>query len=158
MASMATFTASWRDSNCAIRANNHENKKTVKMKIMEVRVKSLHGIHLTRYHGVGFDQLRSDGAGLLLGRMKGGLRNPEVNLQLVILSSRLRIMILGHPPLMKVAPGVVSIIGVGGIRRRGRHRGCDVRRPAGPQKRTETVIHNKPTGESELFIIMNKKC
>ena len=27
-----------------------------------------------------------------------------------------------------------------------------------PGKRTETVIHNKPIGESELFVIINKKC
>ena len=52
--SMATFIASWRDSNCAVRADDHKNKKTVKMKIIEVRVRSLHGIHLTRHHGVGF--------------------------------------------------------------------------------------------------------
>ena len=53
-ASMAAFAASWRDSNCAVRADNHENKKAVKMKIMEVRVKSLDGIHLTCHHGIGF--------------------------------------------------------------------------------------------------------
>ena len=78
--SMAAFTASWRDSNCAVRANNHENKKTVKMKIMEDRVKSLHGIHLTRHHGVRFSQPCSDGACLLFSHVKGGLGNPEVNL------------------------------------------------------------------------------
>ena len=114
--SMAAFAASWRDSNYAVRADNHENKKTVKMKIMEVRVRSLHGIHLTRHHGIGFGQLRLDGAGLLLGCMKGGLRNPEANLQLAVLPSRLGITILGHPPLMKVASDVVSIIGVRRIR------------------------------------------
>ena len=36
--------------------------------------------------------------------------------------------------------------------------GCDIRRPTGPRKRTETVIHNKPVGESEMFIVINKKC
>ena len=77
---MAAFAANWRDSNYAVRADNHKNKKTVKMKIMEVRVKSLHGIHLTHHHGVGFGQPRSDGASLLLSRMKGGLENPEANL------------------------------------------------------------------------------
>ena len=116
-ASMAAFATSWRDSNCAIRADNHENKKTVKMKIMEVRVKSLHGIHLTRHHGVGFGQPRSDGASLLLNCVKGGLGNPEVNLQLAVLPSRLRVTILGHPPLMKIASGVVAIVGIRRIRR-----------------------------------------
>jgi len=90
--------------------------------------------------------------------MKGGLRNPEANLQLAVLPSHLGIAILSHPPLMKVAPGVVAIVGVRRIRRRGRHRRCGVRRPAGPRKRTETVIHNKPVDESKMFIIINKKC
>jgi len=112
---MAAFAASWRDSNCAVRADNHKNKKTVKVKIMEVRVKSLHGVHLTRHRGIGFGQPRSDGAGLLLSRVKGGLRDPEVSLLLAILPSHLRIAILSHSPLMKVAPDVVAIIGVGRI-------------------------------------------
>jgi len=52
--SIAMFAASWRDSNYAVRADNHENKKMVKMKIMEVRVRSLHGIHHTHHHGIRF--------------------------------------------------------------------------------------------------------
>ena len=115
--STATFTASWRDSNCAVRADNRNNRKTMKMKIMEVRVKSLHGVHLTHHRGVGFGQPRSDGAGLLLGYMKSGLRDPEANLQLAVLPSRLGIAILSHPPLMKVAPGIIAIVGVERIRR-----------------------------------------
>jgi len=59
---------------------------------------------------------------------------------------------------MKVAPSVIAIIGVGRIRRWCRHRRCGVRRPADPRKRMVTVIHNKPVGESELFIIINKEC
>ena len=74
------------------------------------------------------------------------------------LPSRLEVTVLGHPPLMKVAPGVIAVVGIGGVRRRGRHRRCGVRRPAGPGKGTKTVIHNKPIGELELFIIINKKC
>ena len=81
----ATFTASWRDSNYAVRADNHKNKKTVKMKIMEVRVRNLHGVHLTRHRGVRFGQPCSDGAGLLLSCVKGGLRDPKANLQLTVL-------------------------------------------------------------------------
>ena len=46
IASTAAFVASWRDSNYAIKANNHENKKTVKMKIMEVRAKAFMGFIL----------------------------------------------------------------------------------------------------------------
>ena len=77
---------------------------------------------------------------------------------MAILPSRLGIAILSHPPLMKVAPGVISIIGVGRIRRQSRNGRCGVRRTVGPRKRTETIIHNKPVGESELFIITNRKC
>jgi hypothetical protein len=124
---MAAFIASWRDSNYAVRANNHENKKTVKMKIMEVRIRRLHGIHLTRHHGIRFGQLRSDGAGLLLSCVKGGLGNPEVNLQLTILPSRLGVTVLRHPPLVKITPGIVVVVGIGRIQRRGRHRRCGVR-------------------------------
>ena len=116
-ASMAAFTASWRDSSYAVRADNHENKKTVKMEIMEVRVKSLHGFHLTNHHGIGFSQSRLDGAGLLLSRMKGSLGNPEVNLQLAVLRSRLGVTVLSHPPLMKIAPGVIAVVGIRRIRR-----------------------------------------
>ena len=90
MASTAAFAASWRDSNCAVRANNHKNKNTVKMKIMEVGMKSLHGVHLTHHRGVRFGQPRSDGAGLLLSCMKSGLRNPKADLELAILLSHLR--------------------------------------------------------------------
>ena len=53
---------------------------------------------------------------------------------------------------------VVTVVGIKRIRRQGRHRRCGVRRPAGPRKRTKTIIHNKHIGESELFIIINKKC
>ena len=90
--------------------------------------------------------------------MKSGLGNPKADLQLAGLLGRLGVMVLGHPPLMKVAPGVVAIVGIGGVQRRGQHRRCGVRRPAGPRKGIEIVIHNKPIGESELFIIINKKC
>jgi len=110
---MAAFAASWRDSNCAVRADNHKNKKTVKMKIMEVEVKNLHGVHLTRHCGVGFDQPRSDGADLLLGCMKSGLRNPKADLELAILSSHLGVAVLSRPPLPKEAPGVVAVVRVG---------------------------------------------
>ena len=115
-ASTAAFAASWRDSNYNVKADNHKNKKTIRMKIMEVRVKSLHGIHLTRHRGVGFSQPRSDGIGLLLGYMKSGLRNPKTDLELAILSSHLGVAVLSRPPLLKEAPGVVAVVRVGGVR------------------------------------------
>ena len=110
MVSMAAFAASWRDSNCAVRADNHKNKKTVKVKIMEVRVKSLHGVHLTRHHGVRFGQPCPNGIGFLFDGMKGHLRDPEVDLKLAIFSSRLGIAVLGRPPLSKEASGIVTIV------------------------------------------------
>ena len=76
-ASMVAFVASWRDSNCAVKADNHENKKTVKIKIMEVRTKAFMGFILP---GVGFGQPCLDGAVLLFSSVKGGLGNPEANL------------------------------------------------------------------------------
>ena len=77
---------------------------------MEVGVKSLHGVHFTRHRGVGFGHLRSDSAGLLLGCMKSGLRNPKVDLELAILSSHLGVAVLSRPPLPKEAPGVIAVV------------------------------------------------
>ena len=113
MVSAAAFAISWRDSNCAVRADNHKNKKTIKIKIMNIRVKSLHGVHFTHHRGVGFGQPRPDGAGLLLGCIKSGLRNPKADLKLAILSSNLGVAVLSRPPLPKEAPGVVTVVQVG---------------------------------------------
>ena len=74
---------------------------------------------------------------------------------MAVLPSRLGVTVLSHPLLMKIAPGVVAVVRVKRIQRRRRHRRC-VRGPTGPRKRTEAVIHNKPIGESELFIIINE--
>ena len=155
MASTAAFAASWRDSNYVVRADNHKNKKTIKMKIMEVRVKSLHGIHLTCHHGIGFGQPCPDGAGLLLGCMKSGLGNPKADLELAILTSHLRVAVLSHPPLLKEAPGVVAIVRVGGVRRRSRSRKHNVGGIAYPGKRTKVVVHDEPRNKIEEFITVN---
>ena len=80
------------------------------MKIMEVGVNSLHGVHLTRHHGVRFSQPRSNGAGLLLGYMKSSLRNPKADLELAILSSHLGIAVLSRPPLLEKSPGVIAVV------------------------------------------------
>jgi len=42
--------------------------------------------------------------------MKSGLRSPETNLELAVLSGRLGIAVLGRPPLSEEAPGIVAII------------------------------------------------
>ena len=36
---VATFVASWRDSNCTVRASDHINKGTIKITIVEIKVK-----------------------------------------------------------------------------------------------------------------------
>ena len=90
--------------------------------------------------------------------MKGRLRHLETDLKLAIFPSCFGIAVLGRPPLSEKVPGVIAVVRIGGVRRRGWHGRCNVRGPAGPRKRTKTVIHNKPVGESEQFIIINKKC
>ena len=80
------------------------------MKIMEVEVKRLHGVHLTRHRGVRFGQPCSNGAGLLLGCMKSGLRNPKADLELAILSSHLGVAVLSRPPLLKEVLGIIVVV------------------------------------------------
>ena len=38
--SAATFAASWRDSSCTVRASNHRNRETIKMKAVEIRMEA----------------------------------------------------------------------------------------------------------------------
>jgi len=85
------------------------------------------------------------------------LRDPEADLELAILSSRLRIMVLGHPPLSKEMPGIVAIIGVERIRRRVWHERCSIRGLAGPGERTKTIIQDEPINELEKYITMNRR-
>ena len=115
-------------------------------------------MHLTLHHGIRLGQPRPNNAGLLFGGMKGSLGDTKVDLELAIFLSRLRIMVLSRPPLSKETPGVVAVVRVGGIRRRGQRRGCSIRGLAGPGKRMKTVIHNEPINESEQFIVMNRRC
>ena len=35
---IAAFAASWRFSNCTIRASNHRNKETIKTKVEKIRI------------------------------------------------------------------------------------------------------------------------
>ena len=39
MAAIAAFAASWRFSNCTIRAGNHRNKGAIKTKIVEIEIR-----------------------------------------------------------------------------------------------------------------------
>ena len=38
MASAATFAASWRDSNCTIRASDYRNRRAINIEAMEIRM------------------------------------------------------------------------------------------------------------------------
>ena len=38
-ASVVTFVASWRDSNCTVRASNHKNRRAIKIKTVEIKIK-----------------------------------------------------------------------------------------------------------------------
>ena len=79
--------------------------------------KDVLGVYLTRHYGVGFGQSHLSGAGLFLGGVKGYLRGTEADLKLTVFSSCLRIMVLGCPPLPEETPGVVAIVGIGGVQR-----------------------------------------
>jgi len=116
------------------------------------------GIHLTRHHGVRLSQPRPSSTGLFFSGVKGSLRDPEMDPKLAIFLSHLRIMVLGHPPLSEEALGIIAVVRVRGIRQRGRCRRCSIRGLASLEKRTKTVIQNKPIDQSEQFIIMNKRC
>ena len=37
--SVVAFAASWRDSNCTIRASDHRNKRAIKIKTVEIKIK-----------------------------------------------------------------------------------------------------------------------
>ena len=79
-----------------------------------------------------------------------------MNLKLAVVPNCLRIAVLGRPPFLEEAPGIVTVIRVGRIRRRSQRGRCSVRGLVGPGKRTKIVIYNKPIGELEQIIIMNR--
>ena len=116
-ASVAAFTASWRDSNCTVGADDRRKQKNYQDKDSGNQNRSVHGTHLICHRGVRLSQLRSNGTGLLLGRTKGCLEDPVTDLKLAVFPSRLGIMILSHPPLSKEAQGLVAVVRVKGIRR-----------------------------------------
>ena len=89
--------------------------------------------------------------------MKGGLRDPKADLKLAVFVSCLGITVLGYPPLSKETPSVIAIVRVGGIRRRGRHRGCSIRGLAGPGKRMKAIIQDEPIDKLEKFIAMSRR-
>ena len=39
IAVIAMFTTSWRDSNCTVRAGDHRNKRAIKIKTVEIKIK-----------------------------------------------------------------------------------------------------------------------
>ena len=93
-----------------------EDGRNVNIKNSGSQSKSIHGVHLTRHHGVGFGQPCPNGTGLLLGGMKACLRDPETDLKLAIFLGCFGIAVLGCPPLSDEAPGIIAIVRVRGVR------------------------------------------
>ena len=85
--SAAAFTASWRDSNCTVRAGDHRKQKNYQDKDSGNQNRGVSKIRLTHHRGVRLGQPCSNGVGLLLGLMKSSLRDPEVDLELAIFLS-----------------------------------------------------------------------
>ena len=110
-ASTAAFAASW-----TVRADDHKKQKNYQDKGSGNQNRGVPEVCLTRHRGVRLGQPHSNGTGLLLGRMKGSLRDPEADLELAIFPSRLGIAVLSRPLLSKKTPGVVAVVGVGRIR------------------------------------------
>ena len=89
------------------------------------------------------------------------MRGPKVDLKLTIFLSCLRITVLGYPPLPEETPSIVTVVGIGGVRRRVR-RGGSIRYGigglAGPWgKRTKVVIQDKPINKLEKFVAMSRR-
>ena len=90
MPSVATFTASWRDSCQGWQSGKQESYQ---YKDNGNQNKSIPRIHFTHHDGT-----------------KGGLRNPEAELKLAVLPSYLRITVLGCPPLSEETLGVIAVV------------------------------------------------
>ena len=76
------------------------------------------------------------------------MRRLEAALKLTIFLSCLGVTVLGHPPFLEETPGVVTIVGVKGIRQRVRcgNSRCGGRRLAYPgRKWPDVVIEDEPT-------------
>jgi len=91
------------------------------------------------------------------GGVKGGSKKPKADLKLDIFLSYLEIMVLGYPPLLEETPGIIAVVRVEGIRRRGRRRRCSIRGLAGPRKRTKAVIQDEPINKVEEFTAMSRR-
>ena len=52
----------------------------------------------------------SNDVGLLLSRIKGLLEDSQMNLQLAVVPNRLGIVVLGRPPFLEEAPGIITIV------------------------------------------------
>ena len=126
-----------------------QKQESYQYKGNENQNKCVPGIYLTRHHGIGLGQPHLSDTGLFFGVVKCSLTDPKADLKLAIFLSRLRIIDLGYPPLSEETPGIVAIVRVGAIRRRGQRRRCSIRGLAGPGKRTKTVIQNESIDKSE---------
>ena len=71
---------------------------------------NVHGAHLTYYHGIRLSQPCSYIVGLLFRRIKGNLEDSQMNLQLAVVPNHLGIAVLGRPPFLEEALGIITII------------------------------------------------
>ena len=89
--------------------------------------------------------------------MKSDLGNPEVDLELAILSSHLGVAVLSRPPPPKEAPGVIAVVRVGGVRPQSRSRRHNVGGIVGPRKRMKAFVYDEPRNKVEEFIAVNRR-
>ena len=89
------------------------------------------------------------------------MRGPKVDLKLTVFLSCLGITVLGCPPLLEETLGVVTIVGIGEVRRRVRCGGsirCSIGGLTGAgRKRTKAVIQDEPINKLEKFIAMSRR-
>jgi hypothetical protein len=71
---------------------------------------NVHGAHPTYYYSVRLSQPCSNGVGLLLSRIKGHLEDSQMNLQLAVVLNRLGIAVLGRPPFLEEALGIITVV------------------------------------------------
>ena len=76
------------------------------------------GTRLSRHHGVRLNHPCPSGIDFFLYSEEGSLGGLEADLKLTILLSCLGIMVLGSPPLLEEAPGIIIGVRVKGVQRR----------------------------------------
>ena len=87
------------------------------------------------------------------------MRDLEADLKLIVLLSCLGVTVLGHLPFLEEASGVITGVGVGGVRRQIWHRGgsrLSIGGLANPERRRKPVVQDKPTDMSEGDLLIGE--